>query len=1176
MLRPMKHCKVIPSRCLIALIACLALTACDEAPPPEPEPETATVAGALLVEVSPPARASHSAVWDTEGDQMIVFGGRGQTYLNDLWTGALIGGTWVWTRVWPTGPAPSPRKGHSAIWDEVHREMLVFGGFGEDGPLNDLWSLTWSGSAWAWTQIVPEGDGPAPRYSQACVWDAQAQEMLVYGGRGDEYTSGQYFADLWSLRREGDGYAWSLVTPVGPALLGGADFAAAWDEVGQRMVLAEGRWKNIFGLGTWAFARDGEAWVRVPIGATPGYKYTGSTGAWDSAGRRMFAFGGRSEVSDHDLVITGFASSARVLQFDGSGLSWSALSPSNPPQFGREHASAVWDPKGQRLFTYGGSGWEGHSDLWMYTPEGATPGWLQLWPSTAPPTRRSSAVVWDPIGKRLLMVGGFAAYQYQHDTFLGDLWSYSEQDGGWSWSLENPNVLNPLYGHVATWDALGQQILVFGPMSENITAMYKLYHNGTKWTAGSLPSTGKPQGKYMSSVWDPVGRRMIVYGGTQATTGNDLWEGSDVTGKWAWKKIVPAAGFGLATREWHTAVWDGEGQRMIVYGGTLSHESYSALSDIYALTWDGSNWKWSSLPIEGPTPPPRTRPVAAWDEVGRQMVIYGGWGNKTVLGDVWSLRRDGVAWVWTEVKAEGPSPGPRESHAATWDADGRRMLVFGGYDGFAYRNDVWSLSAKGNSWAWSPLGDGCEGDPIVPDPAAPVAGATAWACGAVALRWSDAGPRKGYRYVVELDGAEVARFEAESGAPLEVTAAAAPGAHTWSVRTEGCTGRVASTGTLPFTVAWASLPAVPGLTPQRSEKCTVETAARTFAWTTSPEARYDLVLNGQFVATDLTAGSYAMPAGTFYPASNTWRIIAKNCKGKTQSATDAFSVTSSIIPLAPVLTAPADGVTVSCIPTLTWSYPGQAARVRFDVLASDGSVLANGLSGTSWTPPEASWLSDGAHALAVRASNCLGDSAVSDFGSFDVDGTPGTPALQTPAPEQLTGPTPALRWSAGGVRAPALTWNVTMDAKPLPLAQGLTAPRWQIPTAAPLPEGLHTWQVVAHACKTSAATSAATTFRVDATPPRAFGLRAPHDGTSLSSIAGPPRLFWLPTQDDTAGLAHYRVLIDGSVAALAPPTATNWQVTPIPTPGSHTWTIVAVDTVGNERPADAVWTFQAP
>lgn len=92
---------------------------------------------------------SHSAVYDEINDKMIVFGGTvGVQYpapSNSVWVlSSAIGttGTPNWTSLSPAGTAPFSRSSHTVVYDSTTNTMIVFGGNGSSGSLNDVWVLT--------------------------------------------------------------------------------------------------------------------------------------------------------------------------------------------------------------------------------------------------------------------------------------------------------------------------------------------------------------------------------------------------------------------------------------------------------------------------------------------------------------------------------------------------------------------------------------------------------------------------------------------------------------------------------------------------------------------------------------------------------------------------------------------------------------------------------------------------------------------------------------------------------------------------------------------------------------------------------------------------------------------------------------------------------------------------
>jgi hypothetical protein len=189
----------------------------------------------LLVPVGTPpsARAEHSAIWDRLRNRMILFGGESSTgYLNDVWE-LSVSGTPTWTQLTPIGTPPSARRGHRAWYDPSRDRMIVYGGYG-GVYLDDVWALSLSGTP-AWTQLTTSGTTPNGRSGSAVTYDPVRDRMLVFGG----YNDGGYNNELWQLSLTGTP-TWSLLAPSGttPTV---RTTVGIYDPVRDRMVIWGGR-----------------------------------------------------------------------------------------------------------------------------------------------------------------------------------------------------------------------------------------------------------------------------------------------------------------------------------------------------------------------------------------------------------------------------------------------------------------------------------------------------------------------------------------------------------------------------------------------------------------------------------------------------------------------------------------------------------------------------------------------------------------------------------------------------------------------------------------------------------------------------------------------------------------------------------------------------------------------
>lgn len=176
------------------------------------------------------------------------------------------------------------------------------------------------------------------------------------------------------------------------------------------------------------------------------------------------------------------------------------------------------------------SGAVNYNDVWALALDGAAE-WTEL-PvgGTLPPARSHHVAIYDPLRDRMLvsggLVGGFC-WCYC-GTIFGDVWSLDLASTTWQqippsywWGARR-------YAHSAVYDATRDQMLLFGGTELN-------YGHGTYndahayslaesvWTALSLDSLPPPARVNHSAVYDGQIDRMLVFGGQVPAFENDLW-----------------------------------------------------------------------------------------------------------------------------------------------------------------------------------------------------------------------------------------------------------------------------------------------------------------------------------------------------------------------------------------------------------------------------------------------------------------------------------------------------------------------------------------------------------------------------------------------------------------------------------------------------------------------------
>ena len=159
-----------------------------------------------------------------------------------------------------------------------------------------------------------------------------------------------------------------------------------------------------------------------------------------------------------------------------------------------------------------------------------------------------------------------------------------------------------------------------------------------------------------------------------------------------WAGLAPG-GTPPSARSQGAMVFDHANHRMVLFGGTDG----GPRNDVW--TFDpGPSATWSLLSLAGP-PQVRRSHSAIYDAPRHRMLVFGGINGGAARNDVWALSLNAGAESWTQLSPAGAPPSPRHSHTAIYDPAGDRMIVFGG---FPRTNDVWALTLDGSP-AWQQL-----------------------------------------------------------------------------------------------------------------------------------------------------------------------------------------------------------------------------------------------------------------------------------------------------------------------------------------------------------------------------------------------------------------------------------------------------------------------------------------
>jgi hypothetical protein len=358
---------------------------------------------------------------------------------------------------------------------------------------------------------VTESTAPPPRKHHTMVYDSDRKQLLLWGG---EFGSTLWSADtVWSFDPAGLHWTSHHTTGTSPAARHGHDAVYLGGQ--NQMLIAFGSLTSVDDVNAqasntvndvWALNDTSFAWSAVSVSGTApcprwhmGAALIGSTGTTSNT----YFFGGRSKVCDVHGCIVEAVNDTWKLNQAGSSWSWViednstncqgfAVGDNIPDRRYKHTLSFVPNnnsPPGD-LFSYGG----------IYAPDDASNNVFRTslnssydvtWTSGAFSivtgdnclARAEHTTTYDPVGNRLVTFGGFAVDD--------------------------------------------QSVVVEGPPTNKLNSMAvtSTCTSNSCWTC-LAPDGGPPPARQgHSAVYDPVGDRMIVFGGKGSSDElrNDTW-----------------------------------------------------------------------------------------------------------------------------------------------------------------------------------------------------------------------------------------------------------------------------------------------------------------------------------------------------------------------------------------------------------------------------------------------------------------------------------------------------------------------------------------------------------------------------------------------------------------------------------------------------------------------------
>jgi hypothetical protein len=144
------------------------------------------------------------------------------------------------------------------------------------------------------------------------------------------------------------------------------------------------------------------------------------------------------------------------------------------------------------------------------------------------------------------------------------------------------------------------------------------------------------------------------------------------------------------------------GLKLYVIGGEIElPPPNNVLNDVWVLDFSSPTPFWTN-PVSSSPMASRAFHSAALDPLNNQLVVFGGVDGFNYRNDTWALNLTGAP-SWKLLAFGGVPPSARGNASMVYSSSARAMLLFGGNGaGGSSLNDVWTLPMSGSS-AWFPV-----------------------------------------------------------------------------------------------------------------------------------------------------------------------------------------------------------------------------------------------------------------------------------------------------------------------------------------------------------------------------------------------------------------------------------------------------------------------------------------
>src|SRR5437879_6003997 len=309
-------------------------------------------------------------------------------------------------------------------------------------------------------------------------------------------------------------------------------------------------------------------------------------------------------------------------------------------------------------------------------------GWTNVTRFPMPPALAGAMMAYDPRSSVFILFGG------SDGEPTNGTWAFDSATG--AWAQLHPEV-SPMarVDAMLVYDTSADAFVLFGGWTETPDGIYHrladtwvFFTTNSTWVRRDPLSSPSPRSD-VAAAYDEANGVTVLFGGFNGTNYlGDMWYYSYTNDRW-----IPRSGSRMpSARADGRMVYDVQHETFFLFSGNDHSDllaNFHHLGDMWRYSWINNAWTQIFPDV---LPVPRTYAVFAADSAHGELLLTGGYGNRSVLGDTWAFNTTNL--VWRNITTmDGPTP--RMAAVGDYDPRHELLVLLGGGGRYEIRADTW-------------------------------------------------------------------------------------------------------------------------------------------------------------------------------------------------------------------------------------------------------------------------------------------------------------------------------------------------------------------------------------------------------------------------------------------------------------------------------------------------------